>query len=285
MASELEKLISKALIIENEDAKEAGELGFMARGLVQATMPHRKLDITHHRRVNGDYTLNMVALDEKIGLPYGSMPRLILAWLATEAVKKKEREITLGDSMSDFMRSLDIIPTGGRWGSITTLKEQTKRLFSTAISCSYTTKERMALANFTIGTADFWWDVGNPEQLGMFKSKVVLSEGFYNELINNPIPIDIRALKALKRSPLGLDLYCWLTYRMSYLHKPTLVDWSALRNQFGSNYADTKSGRQGFKKAFDREMKKVLTIYPELNVVREKEGIKLKKSRTHIKKL
>jgi hypothetical protein len=28
--------------------------------------------------------------------------------------------------------------------------------------------------------------------------------------------VDFRALKAL-RSPLALDIYCWLTYRMSYL--------------------------------------------------------------------
>jgi hypothetical protein len=36
----LNKLISEALAIESRDAKEAGALGFMARVLIQATMPH-----------------------------------------------------------------------------------------------------------------------------------------------------------------------------------------------------------------------------------------------------
>ena len=70
----------------------------------------------------------------KIGLPYGSLPRLLLAWLTTEAVKTKTRELTLGDTLSDFMRQLDLVPTGGRWGSITRLKDQTRRLFASTIS-------------------------------------------------------------------------------------------------------------------------------------------------------
>lgn len=37
----LDKLITEALAIEAEVAKEAGALGYMARALVQATMPHK----------------------------------------------------------------------------------------------------------------------------------------------------------------------------------------------------------------------------------------------------
>ncbi len=37
------------------------------------------------------------------------------------------------------------------------------------------------------------------------------------------VPIDLRALNALKGSPLALDIYSWLTYRMSYLRKPCLL--------------------------------------------------------------
>jgi hypothetical protein len=39
----LNKLISEALAIEVRDAKEAGALG-MARSLVQATLPHSKVE-------------------------------------------------------------------------------------------------------------------------------------------------------------------------------------------------------------------------------------------------
>ena len=50
-----------------------------------------------------------------------------------------------------------------------------------------------------------------------FNSVVVLSAEFYDELVAHAVPIDLRALKALKSSPLALDIYSWLTYRMSYL--------------------------------------------------------------------
>ena len=42
---------------------------------------------------------------------------------------------------------------------------------------------------------------------------IELGEDFFNEIIRCPIPIDLNTLRAMKRSPLGLDLYLWLTYR------------------------------------------------------------------------
>jgi hypothetical protein len=50
-------------------------------------------------------------------------------------------------------------------------------------------------------------------------------------------------LRALRGSALRLDIYAWLTYRMSYLQRPTTVRWPSLRAQFGSDLADTKQGR------------------------------------------
>ena len=133
---DLRKLIEQTIAIEEKEAKEAGALGFMARALVQATLPHSKTDQHFFRRRNGDFQLTIVS-DPDIGIPYGTIPRLLLAWLTTEAVKTQRREIILGKSLSDFMEQLDLIPTGGRWGSITRLREQMKRLFSAGISCTY----------------------------------------------------------------------------------------------------------------------------------------------------
>ncbi|WP_199224767.1 hypothetical protein [Falsochrobactrum shanghaiense] len=60
-----------------EAAKEAGALGFIARAMVQATMPHSKADGNEFTCTNGAYTLSMLA-PSRIGLPYGSIPRLLL---------------------------------------------------------------------------------------------------------------------------------------------------------------------------------------------------------------
>ena len=287
MASkQIQKIITESLAIEAEQAKDAGALGFMARGLVQATMPHRNTGENYHVRKNGDYQLIMAAGSPEIGLPYGSVPRLMLAWLATEAVRTKERELVLGDTMSAFMRELDLVPTGGRWGTITRLKDQSRRLFSAMITCSYTNKERDTAEQFLIADSrDLWWHKNEPKQAGIFQSTVTLSERFYDEITGNPVPVDMRALKALKRSPMALDIYCWLTYRMSYLKRPTAITWQQLQAQFGSGYATDENGLKNFRRAFTKQLGAVKVVYPEANIDTARGRLILKPSSTHVRKV
>ena len=47
------------------------------------------------------------------------------------------------------------------------------------------------------------------------------------------IPLDMNILRAVKRSPLGLDLYLWLTYRTFALKAPLCLSWRQLYRQFG----------------------------------------------------
>jgi len=65
----------------------------------------------------------MVAGSSPIGLPYGSVRRLLLAWIGAEAMRTGERELVLGDSMSSFLSELGLNRTGGRWGDVTRLKD------------------------------------------------------------------------------------------------------------------------------------------------------------------
>ena len=84
----MDKLVARALMIEQQEAKEAGALGYAARILVLATMPHSKPEQTSFQRTNGSFRLTMIAHPD-YGLPYGAMARLILAYISTEAVKTK----------------------------------------------------------------------------------------------------------------------------------------------------------------------------------------------------
>lgn len=276
----INELISAALAIETEEAKEAGKIGYMARSLVQATMPHRKTEEYEFKRTNGAFSLSMLAPSD-VGLPYGSIPRVLLTWLTSEAVRTKERELVLGDSLSDFMRQLGMVPTGGRWGSITRLRDQMQRLFSCFISCTYTDDELTARKNILIADESrLWWMPQSPEQVQLFQSTVTLSQRFFEEVSENPVPIDLRAIKALQKSPLALDVYCWLTYRMSYLRKPVVIPWEALELQFGADYKLTRQ----FKAAFLEQLKKVSQVYPAANLQAETKGLLLKPSKTSISK-
>lgn len=281
----IEKLVEGILAVEAEAAKEAGALGYMARALVQATLPHSKIAGNEFKRTNGFFKLTILT-DSEVGLPYGSIPRLLMSWISTEAVRTKDRNLILGKTLTSFMSELDLIPTGGRWGTITRLKEQMKRLFGASISCTYDNGNHWAIQNITpISKANVWWDPKQPDQATLFESTLTLNEDFFNEIINNPIPIDMRVLKALKRSPLAIDIYCWLTYRISYLKAPITIPWGVLQVQFGSNYASDGQGKRDFKKAFLRELKKVNLFYQEAKLESLEEGLKLIPSRSHIKML
>lgn len=278
----LNKLIKEALAIEAREAIEAGALGYMGRALVQATMPHKKTSGNEFVRKNGAFTLIMLSPSE-IGLPYGAIPRLLTAWITTEAVKTKQRELVLGGSLSGFMAQLGLIPTGGRWGSITRLKGQMKRLFSTSISCMYEDSKHEAGMNMQLAEEyHLWWEPKLPKQATLWDSTLTLNDKFFKEITNNPIPLDMDALKALKRSPMALDIYCWLTYRMSYLKRQTEIPWAALQTQFGSDYAPNPQGLRDFKRAFLRELKKVCVIYSEANTDIDRNSLILKPSKTHI---
>jgi hypothetical protein len=277
------KLISDSLALEAEDARQAGALGFMARALVQATMPHSRPAENYFERTNGAFTLTMMA-PPKIGLPYGNVPRLLLAWLTTEAVRTQARDLVLGDSLSGFMRQLGMVPTGGRWGSITRLRAQSQRLFTSTISCLYQSKEANTEAEIGFRITDkhvLWWTPKSPDQPALFESVVTLSQPFFQEVIEHPVPIDLRALRTLSRSPLALDIYVWLTHRMSYLRRDTVIPWPALEAQFGADYARLVD----FKIYFKAQLRNVLQVYPEAKVEAAGQGLILRPSPPHVRRL
>lgn len=273
-----EKLISKALAIQDEAAVDAGAVGFMGRTLIQATLPHRKVNGPEFTRTNGNLTLSLLA-PSQIGLPYGSIPRLLLAYVTREAVRTQRPEIELGESMSAFMRELGLKPTGGEKGDITRLKDQTQRLFACSITAIHTGGKRGKIINRTIADeADLWWNPLDPEQAAEWKARVVLNKRFFDEVVTDPVPVDMRALKALKQSPLALDTYCWLTHRVSYMLKASTIPWTTLAAQFGSHYARDRD----FKAAFLAELRKVQEVYPTARAEPTEAGLLIKPSPPHI---
>ena len=92
--------------------------------LAASLQPRQSLQ---YKRVNGPFTLYMVAGGGN-KLPYGNLPRLLLAWVSTEAVRTQRPVLFLGKSLSDFMRALGVYDSSGR--TQTRLRNQMKRLFA-----------------------------------------------------------------------------------------------------------------------------------------------------------
>ena len=111
------------------------DLGFQARMMALCSLPRTNPgNRLQYVRKNGPYKLAMIAGAEN-KLPYGSLARLLMAWISTEAVRTQSRVLVLGDSLSDFMRSLGIYSSDGK--AYTRLRNQMKRLFNASVRLIY----------------------------------------------------------------------------------------------------------------------------------------------------
>ncbi len=75
-------------------AREADpDRGFMARTMALCSLPRTNPgNRLQYKRHNGPFTLYMIAGGGN-KLPYGNLPRLLLAWVCTEAVRTQSREL------------------------------------------------------------------------------------------------------------------------------------------------------------------------------------------------
>lgn len=252
---------------------DSPDMGFMARLLTLCTLPRTNPgNRREYKRLNGPYRLYMQAGPES-KLPYGNLPRLLLAWVCTEAVRTRERDLILGSSLSGFMRELGIYSdSGGERGDRTRLRNQMDRLFHAHVSLVYEDQYRKVTASSQITSrTELWWDFKHPEQQTLWNSRIRLGEDFFNEIIQNPVPLDMNILKALKRSSLGLDLYMWLSYKSFALYSrgkpPERLSWARLYRQFGADpsKADDPQTVKNFRKDFVRELAKLRAAWPTLD--------------------
>ena len=274
--------------IPTESALDAGALGFMAKFLVQTTLPHREQPGTQYLRTDGNVTLRITDVGGT-GLPYGSYPRLILIWMTTEAVRTGNRELELGSTLSRFMAQLGLQATGGHWGTIPRFRDQMQRLVGAAISTrwSHEADGQSHLGGENLLVADhfhLWWTPQKLPTETRAKSTVTLSVNFFDQLVAAPVPLDLRAIRALKKSPLALDLYAWATRRVSYLSRPTLISWKSLRRSFGAGYAETPQGRSCFRAKAIEAFRRIVMVYPELKIEILDNGLLLRPSGPHIPK-
>ena len=242
------------------------DLGFMARLMALCCLPRTNPgDRLQYKRQNGPYKLVMVAgADNK--LPYGNLPRLLLAWVSTEAVRTGSRVLILGDSLSEFMRTLGVYSSAG--GVANRLRNQMDRLFNAHVSMIYEDGRGKATVNSLIARrTEFWWNPKRPDELVLWESKIELGEDFFNEIIQHSVPLDMNTLTSLKRSSLGLDLYLWLVYRTFPLRAPQRITWRQVYRQFGVDpaRASDRVTVRNFQREVLRELKKIKLAWPDLN--------------------
>ena len=270
-------------------ASEAdSDLGFMARLMALCSLPRTNPgNRLQYVRRNGPYSLVMIAggLNK---LPYGNLPRLLLAWVSTEAVRTQSPVLVLGNSLAEFMGKLGMASVGG---ARTRLRNQMDRLFSATLQFVYedqdpdgSTRVKDTFTSPVAQKTHLVWNPRRPDEPVLWHSTIELGQVFFNEIIRHPVPLDMNTLKAMSRSSLGLDLYLWVAYRTFTLQRPMRLSWPRLYRQFGVDPAKADDNRtvQDFRKDCLRELKKIKTAWPDLNYYTPKGVLQLYPSKPAI---
>ena len=221
------------------------------------------------------------------GLPYGSIPRLLMIHICNEAKRTSKRKIDMNRSMTKFLRDdLLVSPSGGVRGGLTAFKKQMNRVAATPITIGLnylTEKGRNGAATFKPTPAIVEYKVWDDDSLidkPMWHTEVTLSESFFDGVIHHSVPLDDRAIQALRKSPLQLDTYFNLAQRLPRMKGSEVqrISWAKLREQVGQEYAEVKM----FKFRYLEALAKVKRVYPDANITYTADGIELRRSKAPI---
>jgi hypothetical protein len=254
-------------------AEEVSRLGITHAGFAMTSLPHKRIEEPLWRRQGHRTTLlveaGRTATGGWIGVPYGSIARLILLYLQTEAVRTGDPEVELGKSMHAWLSRMGI-PAGGK--NYKLVAEQAGRISA----CRLTFLTEMPGAELRqngafVQNAITLTVAADERQRALWQDRVRLDDGFWRSLREHPVPVREEAVRAIGARSLALDVYIWLAYRLHALTRSTPVTWTALHGQFGAGF---KAVRQ-LKPTFREALMLALAVYPEARVDLEPTGVVL----------
>ena len=264
----------------NAVASEEPSPSFLHSALCAMSLPVRRPadDLVPIIRQDGQYTLvitpkPVVGSSARgaqrlvvLGVPYGSLPRLVLIHIMTQAVRTKSRHVVLGASFTDWMRQMGFktISYGPR-GSATLIRQQLDRLLACEWMIRWENDSALGEREFGIKEIKLTNEyVGVDRGNGSFTREIYLTEGFYEHLRKHAVPLNENAIRQLRDSATALDLYTWLAYRLPRINpkRPAALSWQQLAVHFGNDGTNIRKFRQTVRDAWEKH---VSGVYPEAN--------------------
>jgi hypothetical protein len=122
------------------------------------------------------------------------------------------------------------------------------------------------------------WDEESLKDRPMWKTEILMSDKFFDGVVNQSIPLDSRAIHGLKSSAMCLDIYFNLAQRLYRISAGAVekVSWIQLWGQFGQDCAELAL----FKFRFSENLRRVLKFYPDANIteIADGSGLEFRKS-------
>ena len=268
--------------------------------MLQLSMPHKeKQDLTEWHVRNGEADLlirsgkikNKDGFFESTGLPSSWFPRYMLLWIVYTVQKTNNRDIFIGHTEAQILSKLD---RGRHKSNYAHLRNQMPALFN----CDLVINKDFPVMD--IGDEDRLPFQGNADvteyqrfigSVYKFENKnkttgsdkndrgynIYLTDGFYNNIIHNPLPIDFEHVKELVKGggSYRLDIYTFLAERLYKIPegKPLLIERQDIEDLFG---VGTENKGQYYLETFKDNLKSVLEVYTTAKVeFSKKDGITL----------
>jgi len=274
-----------AEIAENQPGPN--DMAFMHAIMCQVGLPRSEVKGKKFVRTSGNASLSITAGELWDGtnwieqpIPYGALPRLILAYLNTYALQKKTPVIPVGDSASEFMKILGKKVTGGKTGTIAMFKKQVNALAACRMALGFKVGDKAITYDGKPITAfSAWIEKDKPDQPAkqspLWPGEMTFSGEYFDTLKARAIPIDIRAFAGLRGSSLAMDSYAYLADRLHRIgSRPQLVYWRNLRDQFAQEFTGPDADKN-FRKKFLPALDHALKVYPKAQVEQVKGGLLL----------
>ena len=237
--------------------------------------------------VAGSYSLPGLS-SQGFEVPYGIAPRLILPYIAGQAVRGN-RDVILGKKMRQFLRKLGISPGSNNYrtilrqfinlatcqivvSTVTDLDEDRQAAWLETDIYGITRKIRyhQPLSVFTDSTVSGM--LGSAAGSGLRyqefmegKSRFTLSRDFYEFVRTRPTPVRYQHLLKFVRSPRRMDLYTWLTHRTYRIGPRGIkIPLAVLQPQFAPDLS--QNSRKNFRRLLQRDLDVIRTVHPGFNV-------------------
>lgn len=253
---------------------------FVAKGLALSFLPYKpQFDAkgnfaSHYIHKTQQVELTMFA-HPSVGVPYGPLARLILAYLAEYAVKTHSRIIVLDDSISKMLERF------GMYNNSTNRKALRQQLnaickASLLFTWSYERGRRtgeMGLSYPFVSRFNLWKENDKGRRPNK-SSDDEPEEGAYLELseyffaqVQGAVPLDATSLVEL-RNAMAIDIYAFFTYQTYGLRKAKFYDWEELHQQFGQSYSRIRA----FKPQFLKNVEIVLSKCDDFMLAESEDG-------------
>lgn len=248
--------------------------------LCQVGMPRKRTDGLTFERRNGNAALLLTAGRLWDGrdwvqqlLPYGPKARIILINVTSYAVRHRTPCVDVGRSAREFMKRVGLDDQGSEYRS---LNRQIRALAACRMQLAGRTGNRITNVEAQPIKRFDAWVTPNLDQQTLWPGIIELSHEYYTSCIASAVPLDERAVAALRGSALSLDIYTWLAHRLWRVRESNgvLLDWPCLRTQFGTEYVHLAD----FKKKFRIALQQVRVVYPAAHLQELPEGLLLRTS-------